>query len=60
MKKRDPLWKWVIIGKYGVHEGAWCTKEVRGRFGVGVWKAIRNGWDVFKANTRLKSVQGLG
>ena len=54
VKKRDPLWKWVIIGKYGVQEGAWCTKELRGRFGVRVWKAIRNGWDVFKANARLK------
>ena len=43
VEERDPLWKQVIIGKYGLQEGAWCTKEVRGRFGVGVWKAIRNG-----------------
>ena len=58
-KERDPLWKRVIIGKYGVQEATWCTKEVRGRFGVGVWKAIRNGWDVFKANTRLKVGSGI-
>ncbi|RVW27906.1 hypothetical protein CK203_084955 [Vitis vinifera] len=35
-------------------EGQWCTKELRGRFGVRVWKAIRNGWDVFKANAKAQ------
>ena len=36
VKERNPLWKWVIVGKYGIQEGEWCTKEVRGRYGVGV------------------------
>ncbi|RVW97067.1 hypothetical protein CK203_030048 [Vitis vinifera] len=30
------------------------------RFGLGVWKAIRNEWNVFKANTRLKVGSGIG
>ena len=60
VKERDTLWKLVIIGKYGVQEGACCTKEVKGRFGLGVWKAIRNEWNVFKANTRLKVGSGIG
>ncbi|RVW27259.1 hypothetical protein CK203_103088 [Vitis vinifera] len=46
-------WK-VIVGKYGIQEAEWCTKEVRGRYGVGVWKTIRNGWEVFKDKTRLQ------
>ena len=53
-KERGPLWKRVIIGKYGLQEGAWCTKEVRERFGAGLWKAIRNSWGVFKVKTRLQ------
>ena len=27
--KGKPLWKKVIIGKYGVEEGGWCSLEVR-------------------------------
>ena len=41
--EKYPLWKRVIVGKYGIQEREWCTKEVRGRYGVGVWRAIRNG-----------------
>ena len=58
VKERCPLWKCVIIGKYGLQEGAWCTKEMRERLGVGLCKAIRNGWDVFKDKTSLQV--GLG
>ncbi|RVX21483.1 hypothetical protein CK203_002060 [Vitis vinifera] len=39
--ERDFLWKQVIIDKFGVEEGGWCLREVRGGYGVGVWKAIR-------------------
>ncbi|RVW44225.1 hypothetical protein CK203_027271 [Vitis vinifera] len=37
-----------------MQEGEWCTKELRGRYGVGVWKSIRNGWEVFKDKTRFQ------
>ena len=57
VKERNPLWKLVIVGKYGMQEGG-CTKEVRGRYGVGVWKLIRNGWEAFKDKTRFQV--GLG
>ena len=53
VKERNPLWKRVIVGKYGIQEGEWCIEEVRGRYGVRVWKAIRNGWEAFKDKTRL-------
>ena len=34
--KRDPLWKRVIVGKYGQEDGGWCMKRVRERYEVGV------------------------
>ena len=27
---------------------------MRERYGVGVWKAIRNGWEAFKVRTRFR------
>jgi hypothetical protein len=37
----DVLWHLVEEAKYGYLNGGWCTKEVDGPFGVGVWKHIR-------------------
>ena len=31
---------------------------MRGRFGIGVWKAIRNSWEAFKVKTRLQVGSG--
>jgi hypothetical protein len=33
--------------KYDSMAGGWCTKQVEGSFGVGVWKHIRRGWESF-------------
>ncbi|RVW56377.1 hypothetical protein CK203_101734 [Vitis vinifera] len=49
--ERDPLWKQMIVGKYGQVEGGWCSKVVREGHGVGVWKAIRGKWEMFKTRT---------
>ncbi|RVX21268.1 putative ribonuclease H protein [Vitis vinifera] len=45
--ERDALWRSVISLKYGVEEGGWCTRDVMGRNGVGLWKAIRKRWGLF-------------
>jgi hypothetical protein len=37
----------VIEVKFESRRGRWCSKEVLGTFGVGVWKHIRRGWDKF-------------
>ncbi|RVW84958.1 hypothetical protein CK203_039556 [Vitis vinifera] len=42
--EREALWRSVISLKYGVEEGGWCTRDVMGRNGVGLWKAIRKKW----------------
>ena len=40
----EAFWRRVISHKYGEEEGGWCTREVSGRYGVGLWKAIRKEW----------------
>ena len=42
----EAFWKQVICGKYGEEEGRWRSCEVRERFRVGLWKAIRREWVV--------------
>ena len=49
MTEGEPLWKKVIIGKYGVKERGWCSLEAREGYGVALWKAIQKEWDVFKS-----------
>ncbi|RVW67778.1 hypothetical protein CK203_062452 [Vitis vinifera] len=44
----------VIVGKYGQEDEGWCTNEERERYGVGVWKALRNGWEDLKIRMRFK------
>jgi len=42
----------VVDFKYGSMRCGWCSKEVGGSFGVGVWKCIRRGGDAFAAHVR--------
>ena len=39
--ERNSLWGDVISRKFGLDLGGWCTREVRGGYGVGFWKEIR-------------------
>jgi hypothetical protein len=54
----EALWYKVIKEKYEKQDGGWCSKEVFGPFGVGLWKHIRRGWDFFARNVRFEV--GLG
>ena len=56
--ERNPLWKRVLVGKYGQEDEGWCTNGVRERHGVGVWKAIKNGWEDLKVRMRFKVGSG--
>ena len=47
------MWKQVIIDKYGVKEGGWCSREVRGAYSVGVRKAIRKDWENIHSRSRF-------
>jgi hypothetical protein len=46
-REREALWRLVIDAKFESLKGGWCSKEVSGSFGVGVWKHIRRGWEKF-------------
>ncbi|KAG2687140.1 hypothetical protein I3760_09G038400 [Carya illinoinensis] len=52
--EHDSLWKLVVAKKYGGLRGEWCTREVRGAYGVGLWKHIRRGWAVFNQHVKLR------
>ncbi|RVW22024.1 putative ribonuclease H protein [Vitis vinifera] len=51
--ENESLWKQIISTKYDLQEGGWCSKGARDRHGVGVWKAIRNGWENFHSHSRF-------
>ena len=38
--EKDNLWKKVLLVKYDQEGFGWRTNEVRGTYGVGVWKEI--------------------
>ena len=46
-KESDRLWCQVIATKYGVANGGWCTRGVRGTYGCGMWKSITAGAESF-------------
>ncbi|KAF5471044.1 hypothetical protein F2P56_011519 [Juglans regia] len=46
----DALWRSIIDIKYGSIWGDWYSNAVRGAYGVGVWKFIRNGWEDLLSN----------
>jgi hypothetical protein len=42
-KEEDAWWRKLVEVKYNIMRGGWCSKEVGGFYGVGVWKCIRRG-----------------
>ncbi|RVW84965.1 hypothetical protein CK203_039502 [Vitis vinifera] len=56
LERKPHLVRWALVcldkrkgdlgGKVWEEQGGWCSKEVRGGYGVGLWKAIRREWDV--------------
>ena len=50
--EKNNLWKKVLLMKYGQEGFGWRTNEVRGTYGVGVWKEILKEacwcWDNFQ------------
>ncbi|XP_035544454.1 uncharacterized protein LOC108983424 isoform X2 [Juglans regia] len=54
----ESLWKEVVVSRHGGAWGGWCTNEVRGGYGVGLWRYIRGGWQCFENNVRFVVGQG--
>jgi hypothetical protein len=52
--ERAAWWQKLVVAKYDIIRGGWCSKEVGGPHGVGLWKGIRRGWDTFKHYVRFE------
>ena len=50
---RDCTWKTLINIKYGLEGLGWCSNEIRGPFGVGLWKEIIKESSWVKENWRF-------
>ena len=48
--ERNALWRNVVSGKFGETFGGWHTYDIRGGFGVGLWKEIKKEWPLFLEN----------
>jgi hypothetical protein len=51
--ENEVLWYKIIKAKYEDKDG-WRSKEVLGPYGVGLWKHIRRGWDIFAKGLRFE------
>lgn len=53
--KEHALWRSKIAEKYGAEQGDWTGEEVRGAYGVSVWKTIKKEWEVMRNFHSLES-----
>ena len=51
--ERDSLWRKVIRSKFGEGYGGWCSGDINGGFGVGLWKEIKKEWSQLTQYTYL-------
>lgn len=55
---RDSLWRKVVVSKYDEGDLFWLPKDISTSYGVGVWKGIRKGWDVFQRHIEFEIGDG--
>jgi hypothetical protein len=51
-------WRSVLVAKYGVDWGGWRSGVISGPHGVGLWKYICMGWQVFWSHCRFDPGEG--
>jgi hypothetical protein len=51
-------WRSVLVAKYGVDWGGWRSGVISGPHGVGLWKYICLGWQVFWSHCRFDPGEG--
>jgi len=53
-KDEDVLWRKVIALKYGVDNSGWWSKKSPNAHGVGCWKSILGGLELFQILVHFK------
>ncbi|XP_028125322.1 uncharacterized protein LOC114322241 [Camellia sinensis] len=53
-EERERLWRRVVVAKFGLGRGEWCSSTVGLSHGCGVWKGIWLGREAFWRRVRLK------
>ena len=48
------MWGEVVDHKYGSQWSGWCSLELMGSYGVGLWKFIMRVWKEFSRFTRFE------
>jgi hypothetical protein len=56
--ERGAWWRIVVDAKIGSVGGGWCPLAPTGLHGVGLWKNIRKGWNLFFSHTRFELGDG--
>ena len=56
--ERNALWRKVASSKFGETARVWHSCDIRGGFGVGLWKEIRKEWPIFLQNAALSLGDG--
>jgi hypothetical protein len=48
-----------VDSKFGSWWGGWCSLEPLGAFGVGLWKNIMKGWEIFSGFAKFEVGDGI-
>ncbi len=56
--EREAQWRRVVEAKYGSLWGGWCSKDVKGSYGLSLWKYIRKGWEIFSNHLYMQVGNG--
>jgi hypothetical protein len=56
--EREAWWRVAVDAKFGSLWGGWCSRELVGAHGVGLWKNIRKWWGSFSGLSRLEVRDG--
>uniref|UniRef100_A0A2N9GCJ9 Reverse transcriptase zinc-binding domain-containing protein n=1 Tax=Fagus sylvatica TaxID=28930 RepID=A0A2N9GCJ9_FAGSY len=57
--EREAQWRRVVEAKYGSLWGGWCSKDVKGSYGLSLWKYIRKGWEIFSNHLYMQVGNGV-